>query len=80
MSRETRMEDESHVSSILYDGEPIDYVVPRTAAGMSIISHSCAMHLRPILPRDRTAMPITSFALFAIVIVVLASTIKNAQQ
>jgi hypothetical protein len=29
---------------------------------------------------DRTAMPITSFALFAIVIVVLASTMKNARQ
>jgi hypothetical protein len=32
------------------------------------------------LLRDRTAMPITSFALCAIVIVVLASTMKNARQ
>jgi CP family cyanate transporter-like MFS transporter len=59
--------------------------VHRTSAGMFTISYSCAMLLSIVggWLWDLTAMPITSFApvaLCAIVIVVLASTVKNARQ
>jgi CP family cyanate transporter-like MFS transporter len=59
--------------------------VHRTSAGMFTISYSCAMLLSIIggWLWDLTAMPIASFApvaLCAIVIVVLASTVKNARQ
>ena len=59
--------------------------VHRTSAGMFTISYSCAM-LLSILGGwlwDLTAMPVASFApvaLCAIVIVILASTVKNARQ
>jgi CP family cyanate transporter-like MFS transporter len=59
--------------------------VHRTSAGMFTISYSCAMLLSIVggWLWDLTAMPIASFApvaLCAIVIVVLASTVKNARQ
>jgi MFS transporter, CP family, cyanate transporter len=59
--------------------------VHRTSAGMFTISYSCAMLLSIIggWLWDLTAMPIASFApvaLCTIVIVVLASTVKNARQ
>ncbi len=59
--------------------------VHRTSAGMFTISYSCAMLLSIIggWLWDLTAMPVASFApvaLCAIVIVVLASTVKNARQ
>jgi MFS transporter, CP family, cyanate transporter len=59
--------------------------VHRTSAGMFTISYSCAM-LMSIVGGwlwDLTAMPVASFApiaLCAIVIVALASTVKNAHQ
>jgi CP family cyanate transporter-like MFS transporter len=59
--------------------------VHRTSAGMFTISYSCAMLLSIVggWLWDLTAMPVASFApvaLCAIVIVVLASTVKNARQ
>jgi CP family cyanate transporter-like MFS transporter len=59
--------------------------VHRTSAGMFTISYSCAMLLSIVggWLWDLTAMPIASFApvaLCAVVIVVLASTVKNARQ
>jgi MFS transporter, CP family, cyanate transporter len=59
--------------------------VHRTSAGMFTISYSCAMLLSIVggWLWDFTAMPVASFApvaLCAIVIVVLASTVKNARQ
>jgi MFS transporter, CP family, cyanate transporter len=59
--------------------------IPRTSAGMFTISYSCAMLLSIVggWLWDLTAMPVASFApvaLCAIVIVVLASTVKNARQ
>ncbi len=59
--------------------------VHRTSAGMFTISYSCAMVLSIVggWLWDLTAMPVASFApvaLCAIVIVVLASTVKNARQ
>src|SRR5580700_5479731 len=59
--------------------------VHRTSAGMFTISYSCAMLLSIVggWLWDLTAMPIASFApvaLCAIVIVALASTVKNARQ
>ena len=65
-------------------GAPILDLSCRSSAGM-FISDSCAM-LPSIVGGwlwDLTAMPIASFApvaLCAIVIVVLASTVKNARQ
>jgi hypothetical protein len=81
MSRETKIKVKNHVLSIPYEGAPIlDFVADRTSASMFIISHSCAMHRWRICRGIARAMPITSFALCAIVIVVLASTMKNARQ
>ena len=59
--------------------------VHRTSAGMFTISYSCAMVLSVVggWLWDVTAMPLAGFApvaLCAIVIVVLASTVKNARQ
>jgi CP family cyanate transporter-like MFS transporter len=59
--------------------------VHRTSAGMFTISYSCAMLLSIVggWLWDLTNMPVASFApvaLCAIVIVVLASTVKNARQ
>jgi CP family cyanate transporter-like MFS transporter len=59
--------------------------VHRTSAGMFTISYSCAMLLSIVggWLWDLTAMPVASFApvaLCAIVIVALASTVKNARQ
>ena len=59
--------------------------VHRTSAGMFTISYSCAMLLSIVggWLWDLTAMPVASFApvaLCAIVIVGLASTVKNARQ
>jgi MFS transporter, CP family, cyanate transporter len=59
--------------------------VHRTSAAMFTISYSCAMLLSVVggWLWDLTAMPVASFApvaLCAIVIVVLASTVKNARQ
>jgi len=59
--------------------------VHRTSAGMFTISYSCAMVLSIVggWLWDLTAVPVASFApvaLCAIVIVVLASTVKNARQ
>jgi CP family cyanate transporter-like MFS transporter len=59
--------------------------VHRTSAGMFTISYSCAMVLSIVggWLWDFTAMPVASFApvaLCAVVIVVLASTVKNARQ
>jgi hypothetical protein len=51
-----------------------------TTVGVKITSHQSFRTRAPILARDRTAMPITSFALCAIVIVVLVPTMKNARQ
>src|SRR5580704_9400502 len=59
--------------------------VHRTSAGMFTISYSCAMVLSIVggWLWDFTAIPVASFApvaLCAVVIVVLASTVKNARQ
>ena len=59
--------------------------VHRTSAGMFTISYSCAMLLSIVggWLWDLTGMPVASFApvaLGAIVIVALASTVKNARQ
>jgi CP family cyanate transporter-like MFS transporter len=59
--------------------------VHRTSAGMFTISYSCAMVLSIVggWLWDLTAVPVASFApvaLCAVVIVVLASTVKNARQ
>ena len=59
--------------------------VHRTSAGMFTISYSCAMVLSIVggWLWDFTAVPVASFApvaLCAVVIVVLASTVKNARQ
>jgi CP family cyanate transporter-like MFS transporter len=59
--------------------------VHRTSAGMFTISYSCAMLLSIVggWLWDFTAVPVASFApvaLCAVVIVVLASTVKNARQ
>ena len=59
--------------------------VHRTSAGMFTISYSCAMLLSIVggWLWDLTNMPVASFApvaLCAIIIVVMASTVKNARQ
>jgi hypothetical protein len=59
--------------------------VHRTSAGIFTTSDGCAMPLSIVggWLWDLTAMPVASFApvaLYAIVIVVLASTVKNARQ